>query len=109
MKNPEPACLITGKEFQELIQREWLVPGGAEGEIKCERRVDHANGRRGRMDIFIKGPDSDLLTVVEIKATNWDRISPGNVRRNVRSHVRQVWRYVNSLIVSDDITPCAGI
>jgi len=48
-------------------------------------------GRRkcGRMDIFVHDV-GDFVPVVEIKATDWDRIPAGNIQRNLSSHRRQV-------------------
>ena len=63
--------------------------------------------RSGRIDIFVDQIE-DFVTVVEIKSTNWDLIPPGNRRRLLSSHRRQVLRYVDEHI-RDGIGVCASI
>ena len=50
-----------------------------------------------------------VVTVVEIKATDWDRILPRNRQRNLASHRRQVWRYIETYVDGDELDVCAGI
>ena len=45
------------------------------------------------MDIFIDGMGNDIA-IYEIKATDWDRIKPGNRRRNLYRHWKQLTEYV---------------
>lgn len=51
----------------------------------------------------------DYVSVVEIKATDWDRIKPANITRNLGSHARQVWNYVEKYHIGDGIDVCAGV
>ena len=51
----------------------------------------------------------DMVSVVEIKATDWDRIKTRNVQRNLSSHRRQIWRYIEKYLDADDIEVCPGI
>jgi hypothetical protein len=91
----EPSILKEGKEFQELVQKEWLATPDA-GHVKKERGVDEINGRKGRVDIFVDEIGDNLVSVVEIKNTDWDKIKPQNIRRNVKRQIRQLWRYISS-------------
>jgi hypothetical protein len=34
--------------------------------------------------------------VIEVKETDWDRMTPAAVRRNVRRQIRQIWDYIES-------------
>ena len=49
------------------------------------------------------------MSVVEIKATDWDRIPERNVQRNLSSHRRQVWRHIDKHLDVDQVNVCAGI
>jgi hypothetical protein len=49
--------------------------------------------RHGRIDIRID--DGTDIAVVEIKATNWDRLKRGTIRRMALRHARQIWRYID--------------
>ena len=60
------------------------------------------------MDIFVDEA-SDFVSIVEIKATHWDRILPRNRQRNLASHRRQVWRYIEKYADVDHTDVCAGI
>ena len=93
----EPAQLRRGKAFHKLIQDEWARE--AEGEIISERNVRKPNGRRGRVDIFVNdaAPDGQVA-IIEVKATDWDRIKEKNIRRNVKRQINQIWSYIESQI-----------
>ena len=53
-------------------------------------------------------PDEKMVAVVEIKGTDWDRMTVRNVRANVRRHARQVWIYIDSLLQAGKEV-CPGI
>lgn len=36
------------------------------------------------------------MAVVEIKASDWDRMKPNAVRRNALRQVRQIWSYIDA-------------
>lgn len=55
------------------------------------------NTHRGRMDSYITELDDKnglYATILEVKDTDWDCIKPKNVMRNLSSHRRQLWRYM---------------
>jgi len=94
----EPERLRRGKAFHRLIQDEWAKE--AEGEVKAERHIIKPNGRRGRVDVFVGDDDPDgVVAIVEVKATDWDRIKESNLRRNARRQIRQIWSYIESQIL----------
>lgn len=59
------------------------------------------------MDVLVDA-DDELCAVVEIKASDWDRMSEKAVRRNVRRQVRQIWGYIESKL-ADGKTVCPGV
>lgn len=97
-----------------MVQRDW----GGEVEsatVRPEHSIHFAGGlnsgiprRRGRLDIFID-QISDFVTVVEIKATDWDRVACANRRKLLAAHRRQVMRYVDKYLDEDHVSVCAGI
>ncbi|MHC4445903.1 MAG: hypothetical protein ACYTA5_25180 [Planctomycetota bacterium] len=96
--NKEPTQLCRGKTFHKLIQAEWENEG--EGDITPERHIIKPSGRRGRVDVFVDDDDPEgVISIVEVKATNWDKIKKKNIRRNVRRQIRQIWSYIESQIV----------
>jgi len=93
----EPHQLRRGKTFHKRIQAEWQQE--AQGHIHAERRVIRPGGRKGRVDVLVDDDDpKSVIAIVEIKATDWDRMKEENVRRNVRRQIRQIWSYIESQI-----------
>ena len=115
MMGREPPQLSRGKAFHRLIQQEWEQE--AQGDITCERRVTKPGDRKGRVDIFVNDSDPGApIAIVEIKATDWDRMKARNVRRNVQRQIRQIWSYIESQILDGHFVPegegkdvCPGI
>jgi hypothetical protein len=101
-KRDEPERLKRGKAFHKDIQAEWERE--AEGDVRSEQPIAKLSGRRGRIDVHVD--DGDVVAVVELKATDWDRMTPQAVRRNVRRQAAQVWQYVESqLTEGKDVCP----
>lgn len=99
----EPKRLKDGKKFHKQVQDEWDLE--AEGEVLPEETVDLVNGKKGRMDISVQS-DDELVAVVEIKNSDWDAMTERNLKRNVRSQIRQVWKYIESQIeMGKDVSP----
>ena len=99
----EPIALLRGKEFHKLIQKEWEEE--AEGDITRERHIIKKNGRKGRVDIFVNDDDpKSPIAIVEIKATNWDKILEKNINRNIRRQIKQIWDYIESQILDGKFT-----
>ena len=101
--NKEPKILKNGTEFHKKIQTEWLDT--AEGEVKAEKQMIKQNGRKGRMDVFIKTEET-YVSIVEIKTSDWDVMTIKNLHRNVRRQIRQIWSYIDSQLEQKrDVTP----
>jgi len=108
----EPPQLRRGKEFQRLVRanfEEFNRDGklGFEAMVSFEA-MEAIRKRRGRIDILITGLDG-YVVIYEIKATDWDRIKPGNVRRNLYRHQKQLWDYINKYWHVDGASIVHGI
>ena len=97
-KNTEPKRLREGKE----VQAEWEA--NAEGKVKTEKTVKKKD-RAGRLDVFVSEDGSEVRAIVEIKHSDWDKMTPQAVRRNVRRQARQIWRYIELQPTLDGICP----
>jgi hypothetical protein len=110
----EPDNLRLGKVFHRRVQSDWA--GEVEhAAVRSEKGILFAalagsarQQRRGRLDIFIDRID-DFVTIVEIKATDWDRVLEKNRRKLLGAHRRQVMRYVEKYLDVDQVSVCAGI
>ena len=109
----QPAQLRRGRAFEKRVQEDWKRT--AQGDPEIENRIPLLEGltrkgrrKHGRMDIFLNDV-GDLVVVVEIKATDWDRIPPKNALRNLGSHRRQVWKYIDKYLDGNEVDVCAGI
>ena len=111
----EPKNLRLGKAFHKKIQVAWNRE--AEGTVTPEKGILKPSGRKGRVDIFVNDDQSDgAIAIVEIKASNWNRMTEKAVRRNVRRQIKQVWDYIESQIIKGEYVPtgegktvCPGI
>jgi hypothetical protein len=109
----QPAQLQRGRAFEARVKADWALT--AEGNLENEKTIELLSGltreglpRRGRMDIFVNDA-GDFVVVVEIKGTDWDHILPKNIQRNLSSHRRQVWKYIDKHLERDRVNVCAGI
>ncbi len=103
-KRSEPEQLKRGKAFHKKIQAEWEAE--AEGDVFRERWVVKKTGRKGRIDVFVNDDDQDgCIAIVEIKASDWDRMSEQAVRRNIGRQIRQVWGYIECQIDGENHAP----
>jgi hypothetical protein len=107
IKGKEPERLMRGKQFHKNIQRDWeRGDNRAEGKrVTHEEEITKPSGRRGRIDIFVDA-DDNLRALVEIKSTDWDKMSLDAVRRNVKRQANQIWDYIESqLEQGKDVSP----
>jgi hypothetical protein len=88
----EPPILKNGKQFHEFVQEKWSKT--ADGNVRIEEVVPKSNKRKGRADIFVEEIGDYLVSIVEIKNTDWNKIKPENIRRNVKRQARQLWEYI---------------
>ena len=102
-KKSEPQQLRAGKAFHRQVQADWKAQ--AQGDVETEKTTRKAGGKAGRMDVFVSEEGSEVRAVVEIKHSDWDKMKPEAVRRNVKRQARQVWRYIESQESLDGICP----
>jgi hypothetical protein len=99
----EPKVLLKGKAFEKKEKDEW---NATRQELVFESLVRGPKGKRGRMDIYVPKAGESLVSIAEIKATNWDKIPNTRIRQNVLRHATQMWRYVESEIERGiDVSP----
>ena len=101
------SVLRRGKQFHKLIKEERLAE--TKDEIPCpERTTWRVSGRNGRVDILAEEL-GDYVSVVEIKASDWDSVAPANVRRNARRQIRQIWSYIEAQLDIYGLEVCPGV
>lgn len=82
----------------------WFKPiGSVIAECVCKK----PSGRRGFIDMHATSGD-DTTAVVEIKCTDWDRMTSQAVVRNTRRQIKQIWDYILSEL-ADKNQPSPGI
>lgn len=62
-------------------------------------------GKLGLMDPMLFDKHERHTIVVEIKASNWDKMKPHRVRPNALRHVRQLWRNIRAELNDGAILP----
>jgi hypothetical protein len=103
----EPAILKKGKRFHKRVQIKWAITAG--GLIKTEKNVPKLDNKKGRADIFVEEIGENLVSIVEIKNTDWDNIKIENIRRNVKRQARQIWGYIEFQTDSREVSVSPGI
>lgn len=111
----EPKVFRRGKLFEWGVKADWLKT--AEGKVHTEMTIPlhqqvlkkNGHSRRGRMDVFVDDIGSDQVAIIEIKSTNWDRIKPENVVKNLGAHRRQLCRYIDEYLEGKGLTVCPGL
>lgn len=102
MSEPEP--LRRGKRFQKIVQSDF---GGntSDESVRFEAPVEllkrASPTKRGRADILITDA-GEIVAVLEIKATDWDKIKPKNVKKNLWRHQNQLYSYVEKFVEVDN-------
>lgn len=110
----EPPQLLRGKAFHRRVQEDWTRTGEGQGtrvEWLISLGLAPSGGKRirkGRIDIFLDQME-DFVSIVELKATDWDLVKVANRRKLLSSHVRQVMKYVDKYLDQEKVNVCAGI
>ena len=109
----EPKQFIRGKKFQKIVQDDFKK-NSKDGLVKPEAVIkfeglQKIKKKSGRADILITELGDDLVTILEIKATIWDKIKPKNVKKNLWSHSNQLLKYVEKFIEIDKVDVSLGI
>jgi len=109
----EPEQLRRGKEFQKIVQSDFSTNSKG-GILTIEQHISfdglkETKQTRGRMDIFIHEDTEDFVTIIEIKATDWDRIKEKNITRNLYRHSKQLFKYIDKYLEIDDKSVCHAV
>jgi hypothetical protein len=103
----EQSLLKKGKQFHKLVQYKLSLT--ADGHVKSEENVslDVNDNKKGRVDIFVEEIGVNLVSIVEIKNTDWNKIKPENIQRNVKRQARQIWKYIEyqTDLVGKEVSP----
>lgn len=80
-----------GREFEKWERSFWneLTQSG----IEFEDGTRYGN-KRGRIDIILKDAIEGEVVIMELKASDWDKMQPHRVRPNALRHAVQIWRYI---------------
>lgn len=91
-----------GRRFQTWEESKWNGPGheALEAAVHTEWK-----GRRGRIDLRLVDREEGHSVLVEIKASDWDRMAPHRVQPNALRHARQLWRYINAELEGGPVLP----
>ena len=90
-----------GRKFEEWERSQWTgyVNSAAEFEAATQWK-----GKHGRVDIRLNLQEDGNVVIVEIKATNWDKLKKHRIRPTALQHARQIWRYIE-----DHLSPLSVI
>ena len=101
----EPSQLRRGKEFQKIVQADYQKnsKGGGVGieEFVSFKDMDGTKKKSGRMDIIIHDSSENYVMIIEIKATDWDKIKSKNIKRNLYRHNKQLYTYIDKFMTID--------
>jgi hypothetical protein len=91
-----------GRKFEKWEMSQWA--GDVNSAAEFEAPTQWKN-KRGRVDIRLKLEGDGNIVIVEIKATNWDKLKEHRVRPTALRHARQIWRYIEDHLSPMDVTP----
>ena len=109
----EPLNLKRGKQFQKEVQSDFNLKNKS-GVICIEKNVsfkkmNDIKQKSGRIDLFFYEDSEDFVTIIEIKATDWDRIKDKNIKKNLYRHSKQLFNYIDKYIDVDKKDVSHGI
>jgi len=100
--------LAAGQAFHRRVQTAFLTGlAGASGFRERPWRL--VAGRRGRVDLVVEVDGEQMLVIIEIKGTDWDKITAARVVRNLRRHLRQLQGYLDTAIEDMESGTWSGI
>lgn len=91
-----------GRKFEEWERSHWNSELNSAAEFEAPTQWE---GKRGRVDIRLKLEEDGHIVIVEIKATDWDRLKEHRLRPTALRHARQIWRYIEDHLSPMDVTP----
>lgn len=112
-KSCEPLQLKRGKEFQRKVQEDYKNSGDEKSTF-IEKyisfdKMESIKQKSGRMDIFVYESGDDYVTIMELKATDWDKIKEKNLKRNLYRHSTQLYRYIDKFMEIDGKNVCLAM
>ena len=94
--------LSRGRRFQEWERSKWTRPEHKDAEFEASTTW---NGKLGRIDLRLIDLGEGHTLLVEVKASNWDRMAPHRVRPNALRHARPIWRYIEAELIDRPVLP----
>lgn len=91
-----------GRRFEEWELSKWNKPEHKDIEIQAPLAW---KGKRGRADLRLIDTKEGHTILVEIKASDWDKMAAHRVRPNALRHARQIWRYINAELADRPVLP----
>jgi len=114
MSETEPSNLKRGKAFHKKVQSDWTKTI-RDGKLTleqviplCKHKGPFVIHRKGRLDLFVDELGR-LVSVIEIKSTNWNRVKPKNVGKLLSWHRTQLWKNVSTYLESEPTDVCPGL
>lgn len=90
------------RRFETWERSRWNSPEHERVEIEASTAW---KGRRGRIDLRLVDETEGFSVVVEMKASDWDKMLPHRVRPNALRHARQLWRYIDAQLEHGPVLP----
>jgi hypothetical protein len=94
-----PDRLRAGQAFHRTVQTAFVA--GLVGAVaEAERPIRLAHGRAGRIDLLVVTTTAAerIAVVIEVKSTDWDQLPLHRTRPNLRAHLRQLQKYLDTVI-----------
>ena len=92
-----------GRKFEEWERSQWNDRINSAAKFEAPTQWE---GKRGRVDIRLSLEEDGQVVIVEIKATDWDKVKEHRVKPNAMRHTHQIWRYIGAhLTPLLDVTP----
>lgn len=87
------AQIRRGRLFEEKERRGWNPEQSGNPDCTAFEVPSRLGRKRGRIDVRLKW--NDLVVLLELKSTDWNRLKPYRVRPTALRHIAQLYRYVD--------------
>jgi hypothetical protein len=77
-----------GRTFEAWERAHWNNEQNSAAEFEAPTKW---KGKHGRVDIKLRLEEDGNVVIVEIKATDWDKIQENRVRLSAMRHASQIW------------------
>ena len=101
------AQIRRGRLFEQRERREWTPAKSGRPNRTAFEAVSLFDRRRGRIDIRLEW--EDLIVLLELKSTDWNRLKPHRIRPTALRHIAQLYRYVDGELENGNTGICHGI